>query len=387
MRVLAAFDGFKGSLGAREAGEAAAAGIRRVVPDAQVRVVPLADGGEGTAEVLADVFGGEWRTAEVTHPLGRSRVHASWLKVTAPPAGGPDAVVETARGSGLVLVPPADRDPLVTTTRGTGELVARAVDEGARRIWLTLGGSATVDGGTGAARALGWRFLDGSGREVSDGGGQLHRVARLVPPPRPLRAEITALCDVDNPLLGARGAAAVFGPQKGASPGAVERLDEGLAHLARLVDRELGVDVAGRPGAGAAGGLGAAVVAFMGGTLVRGVDRVLDAVEFPSALDGADWVLTGEGRLDASSLDGKVVSGVLARAGTAGVPVAVLAGRVDLPPARIQAAGIAWAGAAAPAHLPDEEAFRGARERVEAGAARFARERLQPPSPRAKATT
>ncbi len=385
--MLAAFDGFKGSLGAREAGEAAAAGIRRVVPDAHVRVLPLADGGEGTAEILADAFGGEWRPAEVTHPRGRGRIRASWLKVTAPPAHGPDAVVETARSSGLVLVPPAERDPLVTTTRGTGELLARAVAEGARRIWLTLGGSATVDGGTGAARALGWRFLDGSGRDVPEGGGALHRIARLVPPPNPPDVEITALCDVDNPLLGPRGAAAVFGPQKGASPDAVERLEEGLAHLAHLVTEALGVDVAEGPGAGAAGGLGAGVVAFLGGTLVRGVDRILDAVEFSSALAGADWVLTGEGRLDDQSLDGKVVSGVLDRAGSAGVPVAVLAGRVDLTDAGIQAAGIDWAGAAAPAHASDDEAFRRAREWVEAGAARFARERLQPPASRAKATT
>lgn len=371
--VLVACDSFKGSLSAREACEAIGSGIRRLRPDAELRLLPLADGGDGTCRVLEGAFGGRHVCREVTHPLADRTVEASWLYIPDAPERAPQAVVEMASGSGLVLVPPGERDPLRTTTAGTGELVAHAAAAGARRIWLTLGGSATVDGGTGAATALGWRFLDREGRPVPPGGAGLERIHAIEPPAEPLDASVTALCDVDNRLLGPRGAAAVFGPQKGARPADVPRLDAGLANLAERVRAGLGVDVTGLEGGGAAGGFAAGAVAFMGATLARGIDRILDAVAFVEALDGADWVVTGEGSLDAQSLDGKVVSGVLARARPAGVPVAAVAGRVALDEEALQGAGIAWAGAAAPPELEEEEAFRRAAELAADAGERFAR--------------
>lgn len=369
--VVVAFDSFKGSLPAREACRAAARGITAAAPGTTVRLRPLADGGDGTADVLREALGGEWRDAEVTHPLGDRIVTARWLSIPDAPPGGPDAVVEMAAASGLALVPPDRRDPMVTTTAGTGELIRAAAEAGARRVWLTLGGSSTVDGGTGAATAMGWRFLDDDGRPVPPGGAGLRSIVRIEPPSRPLGATVTALCDVTNPLLGPRGAARIFGPQKGAGPAAVEGLDEGLTHLAALIREQLGMEVADRVGAGAAGGLGAGAMAFLGASLEPGVERVLEAVGFDDALRGADWVLTGEGRLDGQSLDGKVVSGVLERGRRAGVPVAAVAGRVALGAHEVAGAGLRWAGAAAPPEMSEGEAFARAAELLEAAAARF----------------
>jgi glycerate kinase len=278
------------------------------------------------------------------------------------------AVVEMACASGLPLLRPRQRDPLRTTTLGTGQLLAAAVRQGAQRLLLTLGGSATVDGGTGAARALGWRLLDENGRDVPLGGGNLTQIRRLVPPSDPLPA-MEALCDVRNPLLGEQGAARVFGPQKGADAAMVARLEDGLRHLAALFRDQLGVDVTALPGAGAAGGFGAGALAFFGARLVPGVQTVFETLNLDEHLRWADWVITGEGCFDRQSLQGKVVSGVRDAARARRVPVAVLAGEVRLSPDQWRQEGIALALAIRPPAMPLDEAMARAAELLAAAAA------------------
>jgi glycerate kinase len=346
MRIVVAMDSFKGTLSAGEACAAVAAGVRSGLAEsghsrAEILQRPMADGGEGTLEILQDRLGGALQVHTATGPLPDRFVLAPWLEV---PEQGL-AVVEMAAASGLTLLDPAERDPLRTTTRGVGELIRNALDHGARRLLLGLGGSATVDGGTGAARALGWRFLDGNGVDVPEGGEGLERIRSAVSPPGgavplPPLGRLRALVDVQNPLVGPRGAAPIFGPQKGADSGAVERLESGLANLAEVILSDLGLDVASIPGGGAAGGFGAGAVAFMGAELVSGVDEIANLVGLDEALEGADWVITGEGRLDSQSLDGKVVSGVVARAQRQGCRVAVLAGAVALDRGALEHGGI-----------------------------------------------
>jgi len=374
VKLLVAMDAFKGTLSAPEACAVVARGLRSVLSGAYVMEKPMADGGEGTGATIHAAVGGRWVGVPVTGPLPDRVVDAAYLWI---PGDDPEALVEMARASGLELLEPDELDPLRTTTRGTGELVAAAARRGARSIHLTLGGSATVDGGTGAARALGWRFLDASGGAVPEGGGGLERIHRIEPPvPDPLaEVRVEVLCDVDNPLLGSHGAARVFAPQKGATPETVERLEEGLAHLAERIEEQLGIDVRETQGAGAAGGLGAGAVAFFGARLVPGVEAVMDAVGLDAALENADWIVTGEGRLDEQSLHGKVVSGVARRARKAGVRVAAVAGRVELGEQEARAAGIEVVEAAAPSALSDEEAMARPEELLEEAARRLA-ERL-----------
>jgi glycerate kinase len=324
MRVLVCPDKFRGTLTARQAGDAIARGWHRARPEDEVEVVPLADGGEGTLEALAppDDPGATRSIRTVTGPLGEA--------VEAPfGVRGDTAVIEMALASGLELVPPDDRAPLRATTRGTGELMASAVEAGARRLLVCLGGSATNDGGVGMASALGGRFLDVDGRQIDDGGGglvALHRVDIRSVLDRVGTVEIVGVTDVDNPLCGPSGASAVFGPQKGAAPDDVVVLDRALAHLAAVVARDLGADRSQEPGAGAAGGLGFGLLAFAGGRLRRGVEVVMEAVGFSARLRRASFVITGEGSFDAGSLHGKVPAGVLEAAGLAGVPAAILCG-------------------------------------------------------------
>jgi len=308
MRILVALDSFKGTLSATSACELVAAALVEGRPSWQVSVLPMADGGEGTADALAAACDGRLIAVEnVVGPLPDMRVTAqfAWLP------GARTAVVEMARASGLPHLTERQRNPMLTTTYGTGQLLDAAVRRGAERVLLTLGGSATVDGGTGAARALGWRFLDERGRGVPAGGRGLERIRRIEPPASGSAApEVQALCDVDNPLCGPRGAAAVYGPQKGATPQMVTVLEAGLRNLASCVRRDLGRDVLDLPGAGAAGGFGAGAVAFFGARLAPGVEAVAEACGLRQALRGVDWVVTGEGRLDEQSLQGKVVCGV-----------------------------------------------------------------------------
>ncbi len=343
MRIVVASDSFKESLSALAVCEAIAAGVRKAVPGAEVVLCPMADGGEGTVDALVAATAGRMLATEVRGPLG-DPVEATWGMLGAPAdhadvpseqpgAATPTAVIEMAAASGLPLVPPEKRDPTLTTTYGTGQLVAAALDEGARRIILGIGGSATNDGGTGCAQAVGVRLLDAKGEALPAGlsGGSLDRVEAIDTSGRDDRlegAKILVACDVDNPLCGPRGAAAVYGPQKGATPEMVERLNAGLQHLADVIARDLGRDVRDLPGAGAAGGLGAGLVALLDATLRPGIDIVTEAVGLADRLAGANLVITGEGRLDAQSMMGKVIHGVGKVARQRGVPVIAVCGSI-----------------------------------------------------------
>jgi len=326
MRIVVCPDSFKGSLSAVEAADAIVRGIRIGVADAGVEVVsiPLADGGEGTVEALVRATGGCIRRVRAHDPLGREI--DSFYGVL---GDGRTAVVETAAASGLTLLTEAEHNPLAADTFGTGELIRAAAESGVERLIIGLGGSATNDAGAGAMTALGARFLDANGRRLPPGGGALVNLDRIDVsgldfPEGRVRVEVA--CDVNNPLVGPTGASVVFGPQKGASGEMVDRLDAGLARWAEVVKRDLGKDVAGLPGAGAAGGLGAALAAFLDAELRSGIDIVLEAVGFDEHLKGADLVITGEGRIDEQTRFGKAVGGVLRHASAAGVPVVAVAG-------------------------------------------------------------
>jgi len=326
MKIVVAPDSYKGSLSAIEACRAMEEGIRRALPDADVVRVPMADGGEGTAQSLVDAMGGHFRQADVAGPLGEP-VRARYGVL----ADGTTAVIEMAEASGLTLVPEAERDPMRTTTFGTGQLIADALDRGCRRFILCLGGSATNDGGAGMAQALGVKLLDEDGKELPPGGGHLDRLHRLNAggiDPRIRESVFSVACDVDNPLCGPRGASRVFGPQKGATPEMVEALDRCLAHWGRMLEREFGVPVLEAPGAGAAGGMGAAILAILGGKLQRGVELVVEASRLSEKVRGASLVLTGEGRSDFQTEMGKTPYGVAVTARAAGVPVVLISGSI-----------------------------------------------------------
>jgi len=325
MRVVIAPDSLKESLCAADAAQAVARGVRRACPAAEIVQVPIADGGEGTVAAMIAATGGRECMADVTDPLGRP-IRAAWGLC----GDELTAVVEMARASGLELLTPDERDPMRTSTRGTGALIAAALATGARRFVVGIGGSATVDGGTGMAAALGVRFLDAAGNEIADcRGGRLGDIADVDVSKRNAHladSAIAVACDVTNPLTGPDGAARVYGPQKGASPAQVEELERGLANLSHVISRALGVEVNDLPGAGAAGGLGAGLVAFLGAHLQSGVATVLDAVDLRKKLAGADLVITAEGRVDAQSAFGKAPAGVAALAAELGIPCIVLAG-------------------------------------------------------------
>ena len=326
MRVVIAPDKFKGSLTALEAAEAMARGLSRVDPSAEIDRVPMADGGEGTVAALVAATGGSYRTVTVTGPLGEPVVASFGLL-----GDGRTAVLEMASASGLWLVPPALRDPLRATTRGTGQLLLAALEAGARRVIVGIGGSATNDGGAGLGQALGFRLLDTHGRELEPGGGELDRLARIERTDQVAvlgSATIAVACDVTNPLCGPRGASAVYGPQKGATPEMVERLDRNLGHFADIVARDLDVAVRDIPGSGAAGGLGGGLVAFAGGRLEGGVNLVIEAVNLRERLHAADLCLTGEGALDGQSAFGKTAVGVARLAHSLGCPTLAIAGSI-----------------------------------------------------------
>ena len=335
MKIVLAFDSFKGSLTAEQACAVAAQALRAGQPVADVVVKPMADGGEGTARAVMAARGGRWIPVRVVGPLPHMLLDAGFVGFEAER----EALVEMASASGLTHLRPAERNPLLTTTYGTGQLIQAALDHGARHVWLAVGGSATTDGGAGAAMALGWQFLDEQGRPVGLGGGELERIRSLIAPDRQWPS-VEVLCDVDNPLCGEHGAARAFGPQKGATPGMVARLDAGLQHLGRLVQAQRGVDILALPGAGAAGGLAAGAVAFLDATLISGIETIMQVSGLEQALAGADWVITGEGCFDAQSLRGKVVSGVVRLARKRGVKVAVIAGSVNVPEATWRRFGV-----------------------------------------------
>ncbi|MBX6394296.1 MAG: glycerate kinase [Alicyclobacillaceae bacterium] len=324
MRIVIAPDSYKGCLSAAQVAAAMARAVRDVWPEADTDEIPMADGGEGTVEALVAATGGRLVHRQVTGPLGEP-VHAAFGIL----GDNRTAVIEMAQASGLPLVPPSRRDPGATTTYGTGELIRAALDEGCQTFIIGLGGSATNDAGAGMLQALGGRILDGEGRDLPPGGAHLARAAAIDLSgldPRLSRVHIRAACDVDNPLCGPKGASAVFGPQKGASPEQVAELDKALAHFGALMERTTGKRVIDLPGAGAAGGLGAGLVAFLHATLERGVQLVAEAVRLRERVQHADLVLTGEGKTDGQTLHGKTPMGVLEAASSAGVPVILLSG-------------------------------------------------------------
>lgn len=372
MRVLIAPDSFKECLPATAVAQAIGEGWRRVRPGDVLRRIPIADGGEGTVDALLAAAGGTRHTARVCGPLS-DPVDAAFGVL----ADGKTAVVEMAAASGLHLVPPARRDPGRATSRGTGELLlAAARHPGVERVILGIGGSATNDGGAGFATALGVRLEDAAGAPLPPGGAALARLARVVIPTKMPLPRLEVACDVDNPLLGPRGASAVYGPQKGARPADVFALDAALAHYADVVEAACGRAVRGVPGAGAAGGLGFALLALTDAAMRPGFEIVAEATNLEQALASADLLITGEGRVDAQSAMGKVLGRLLPLAQRHGVPVAVLAGAVD--PAVTGLPGIAPGGlrAIAPTSIPLAQRLAEAEEHLRNAAARLAREYL-----------
>ena len=322
-RIIAAFDSFKGSLTSREAGEAFRRGFIAEYPDADVEVLAIADGGEGMAEAICEGVGGEMVSKVVSDPLGR-KVEARYALIN----GGATAVIAMSSASGITLLKPEERNPLVASTYGTGELIVDALERGCRKIIMGLGGSATNDCGVGMLRALGYRFYDSAGVELTDTISILERVASISTAERhPLLMGVrfTAAVDVDNPLYGPTGAAHIFAPQKGASPEVVERLDMALRHYSEVVDAEA-AEVAG---AGAAGGMGYALYTMLGARMCPGIEIVLSLLDFERRAEGAVLVVTGEGSIDRQTLHGKAPAGVLAAAQRLGIPVVALGGRVE----------------------------------------------------------
>ena len=322
MKVVVAPNAFKGTLTASQAAAAIARGVREVWPEAEVLEVPVADGGDGTVDALVAANRGEYRTVEVVGPLG-DPVQATYGVIDS------GAVVEMARASGLTLIPTERRDPRVTSTYGFGQVLEAARRAGAVSIITGIGGSATNDAGAGMAQALGVRMLNAAGRDLPRGGVALSQLERidmsgLDPAWRSLKVRVA--CDVTNPLTGPLGASYVYGPQKGADPATVDLLDRALARFADVVERDLGKRVADLPGAGAAGGAGAGLVAFLDAELTPGAPLIVTAAGFDAALAGADLVITGEGRVDAQTAYGKAPGEVAKRAAAAGVPVLLLAG-------------------------------------------------------------
>ena len=323
MLIVVAPQEYKGTLTAEEAARAMANGVRRALPNADVDVLPLADGGPGTVRAIVGATGGELRLVRVTGPLGEP-VDAEWGLL---PNGS--AVIEMAAAAGLVLVPEDRRDPRITTTFGVGELVRAALDAGARRVIIGLGGSATNDGGAGMAQALGVRLLDADARELERGGAALAGLARIDVSKLDARIAgvgVLGATDVRNPLCGPEGASLVYGPQKGATPEIAAELDAALREYAAVIGRDLRIAAADVPGAGAAGGLGAGLIAFLNADIRPGIEVIAEVVRLRERIRGADLVLTGEGRLDGQTQYGKTVAGVARVAKDEGVPVIVVPG-------------------------------------------------------------
>lgn len=326
MKIVVASDSFKGSLTSRAVAEAAVRGIRQMMPVCEVVGVNVADGGEGTVDAMVEALGGKIVTATVNDPLGRP-VLARYGVV------GKMAVIEMAAASGLTLLTDEERNPWLTSTYGTGKMIIDAVKRGCRDFLVGLGGSATNDAGMGMLQALGFRFYDIDDQEIIDGcGGRLQDVARIdntgvMDAVRQCR--FTVACDVDTPFCGSEGAAYVFAPQKGADMEMVARLDSGMVSFAKVIEKTYGIDVTSMAGAGAAGGMGGGFYAFLNARLKRGVDMVLDAIDFDSIIRGADLVITGEGKIDYQTVKGKTAAGVLARAKAQDIPVVAIAGSVE----------------------------------------------------------
>ena len=338
MHIVIAPDSFKESLSALEAASAIEAGFREIFPDADYVKIPVADGGEGTVEAMIAATGGRRVDLRATGPLGAPVDACDGLT-----GGDVIAVIEMAAASGLELVAPGERDPLRATSRGTGELILAALDAGARRFILGVGGSATNDGGAGMLQALGVRLFDAHDAPLAAGGAALAQLARIDVgqlDPRVLESVFEVACDVSNPLVGPTGASAIFGPQKGATPAMVEQLDANLRHYAAVIARDLGQDVAAVPGGGAGGGIAAAMLVFLRGRLRPGSEIVADAVGLDAAVAEADLVITGEGRIDSQTVNGKTPIGVARVAARHGKPVIAIGGCLGQDASAVHAHGI-----------------------------------------------
>jgi len=372
MKVVIATDSFKGTLTAYEACEIIAKAICESTPEVQLVVKPMADGGEGTARAMIKAANGRWVPQTVMGPLPQMQVEAgfAWFDEDR------TALVEMASASGLELLSAEQMNPLNTTTYGTGQLIKAALKYGAQKILLAVGGSATVDGGLGAAMALGWKFLDQQDNPVPLGGAGLEKITKIVRPENLSLVPVEVLCDVDNPLCGEHGAAKVYAPQKGATPQMVEQLEKGLAHLADLVRRQLQRDIDNVPGAGAAGGLAAGAIAFTNAVVVSGIETVMARSNLRAELESADWVITGEGSFDRQSLYGKVVSGILRMASQSHTRLVVLAGQVNVPQQEYQKIGIATAISCRDDNMSLDYALKNSRELLYTAAQRFAKQYL-----------
>lgn len=338
MKIIIAMDSFKGSLSSMDVVNSVAKGIRKVLPEAELVTLPIADGGEGTVDTFLSAMGGRKYQVSVSDPIGRTTA-ATYCVL---PDG--TAVIEMAQASGLTLLKEDELDPLRTSTYGTGELISHALDQGCRRFIVGIGGSATNDGGAGMAQALGVQLFDRQGNILPPGGAALAYLDKIDCSKKDSRlSESTFMvaCDVTNPLCGPQGAAAVYGPQKGANKEDIAILDDALMHYAHILNTQLGIDIALRPGAGAAGGLGAGLMAFCGAKVAPGIQTILDAVKFESLLENADLVITGEGRIDAQSFCGKVPFGVAKRTkAVKNIPVIAVVGCVGEGAESIHDAGV-----------------------------------------------
>ena len=378
MKIVIAMDSFKGTLKAYEACKVVSDTISNILSDVIIVIKPMADGGEGTARAMIEAADGIWIPLTTMGPLRQRLVEAGFAWFT-----DQTALVEMAAASGLELLKSEQYNPLKTTTYGTGQLIKDAVQYGSKNILLAVGGSATVDGGIGAAMALGWQFLDNKKNSVALGGEGLEKIAKIIKPNPSLlltsdgrHIAVEVLSDVDNPLCGENGAAEVYGPQKGATQQMVKRLDKGLAHLAKLVREQLGRDIENIPGAGAAGGLAAGAVAFMDATIVSGIETVMARSNLRNQLETADWVITGEGSFDRQSLSGKVISGILKLARETNTRVAVIAGQVNIPQDEFKNTGISAAIAAKPDEMPLAKALRESRTLLASATKKFVRQYL-----------
>lgn len=326
-KIVIASDSFKGSLSSAEVAACGERAVHRLFPDCKVVQLPVADGGEGTVETLTAALGGQSVTAIVHDPLGRLiTARYGWI------AQEQTALIEMAAASGLPLLPLEERNPWLTSTYGTGELIRNALERGCHKFLIAIGGSATNDGGMGLLQALGFRFLDAEGKELPGCGGSLQQIQQIDSSGVLVdlaQCRFTVACDVTNPFYGPTGAAYVFAPQKGADAEMVEALDQGLRHFAQLIHTTQGIAIDQLAGAGAAGGLGGGLVAFLNARLTPGIEMVLDALRFDTQITGADLIITGEGKLDAQTCMGKTPLGILRRAQQQGIPVVALGGAVE----------------------------------------------------------
>ena len=337
-KIVIATDSFKDSLEAPAVCTAIQKGIQQVLPKAQIHLLPLGDGGEGTARLLTQLMDAEWINIQVEDPLGRPvKAGFGW------DAPQKTAYLDMAEASGLQYLSADERNPLLASTDGFGKVLIKVLEKGAQRIIVGIGGSATSEGGIGMATTLGYRFLDKNKKDLLPNGENLLKIHQIIPPdvrPIPGNCELIVLCDVNNPLYGPRGAAPVFAAQKGASPEQIRYLDAGLKHLAALIEKNLKVDVHHLAGGGAAGGLGAGLVAFTGATLRPGIDTILEMVNFQHLVQGADLIISGEGKLDAQTGGGKLIQGICQVAKQKQIPVIALCGSLQASPAEVQNIGL-----------------------------------------------